>query len=233
MILLIKKALRHCGLMSVLLATTGLTIAHADATTKSTPAKFEFFRQPDGSGVERLAASTHRPGATTPSGKGAAGVIAAISSGVQEATTAPLQVLATWLESRVEPQAMTALASVPVSSREAGQTLPEVVNPALARNWAEVVDPTLALLQRVLVIRNGFSEALLQHPETASGSRGLPLANGTPSTGMGSTTPWRNGAGGGTKPARSGQQALHDWQMMPMPAPRATPWLSNLDGYRY
>lgn len=133
---------------------------------------------------------------------------------------------------------MTALATLPGMLRDAGQNLPEAVDPSLVRSWAEFIDPSLALKWKTYAQINGFSEALLRRAE--EGSKGQ--SAGSVTSQMPSKAPWVNTAVGttwsnvvseGAKHALSGQQALHEWLTLPMPEPKSNPWLSNLGSYRY
>ena len=150
------------------------------------------------------------------------------------------QRLGPWLqEAAMEPRLMTALATLPSPPRSEGQNLPEGVDPSLVRSWAEFIDPVLALRWKTIAQMNGFSEALLQHPD--NGTKGLkaggafanPLPGLVPRLNTGLSTTWSNVVSEGAKRSLSGQQALHEWLMLPIAEPKANPWLSSLGGYRY
>lgn len=127
-----------------------------------------------------------------------------------------------WLAA-LEPSPMTALATLPVPRPE-GENLTRGVDPSRVRSWAELVDPAMAMHWLVLARLGGFvSEALLQRPDARPGQEGPGFRK----------TSRSSGAGEGAKPPLAGQKAVQEWLKLPTPAPRANPWLSGLDGYRY
>lgn len=129
-----------------------------------------------------------------------------------------------WAEAGMAPRLMTALATLPGTLRGQGQSLPEAVDPSLVRSWAEFVDPSLALMWKTYAQINGFSKALLRR--AGEGLKGPSLGGAGQSS---SKVPWVNTAVG----TPSGQRALQEWLMLPMPEPKSNPWLSNLGNYRY
>lgn len=189
-------------------------------------------KQADGSVVERLAL------ASLP-----AKVLRRVSPTqvgmASPSTSGPAQRLEAWLDTVMEPRAMTALAAIPGAPRNEGQTLPELVDPARVRNWAEFVDPTLALRWMAFAEMHGFSEAMLPRSErrgskmSRAGAPGDLWARFVPWVGAGLSVTWRNAAGEGQKHSQAGRQALEAWLRLPMPAAKSNPRLSELGGSRY
>lgn len=146
-----------------------------------------------------------------------------------------VQRLVPWPDEVQEARLVTALATLPGVQRSEGQTLPDIVDPAMVRSWAEFVDPTLALKWKYAQL-GGFTGAMLQRQD--DGGKGQHYGNrraaGKPASAEpGKKTTWRNVVVEGAKRSRSGQQALREWRMLPMPEPKSNPWLSNLGSYRY
>jgi hypothetical protein len=138
---------------------------------------------------------------------------------------------AVW-EALIDARVMTALASLPSIKRDAGQKLPDVVEPALVRNWAEFVEPELAMRWSLLAERNGFSGAMLHVPEAGLG-RAHPLVRWPLGRSEGHANTWRNVVSEGAARDLNSQQALQEWLTLPSPAPAANPWLKGLKAYRY
>ncbi len=156
-----------------------------------------------------------------------------------KASTPKEQSLSPWLESVLAPRLVTALATLPGMSRREGENLSQAVDPAMVRSWAEVMEPSLAMRWNAFAQVNGFAAALLQRPEErekALQAGGVPV---NPTFGaaswskMAATTTWSNVVSEGAKRALSGQQALQEWLLLPMPEPKSNPWLSGIGSYRY
>ena len=198
---------------------------------KAHPVNTQVVKQPDGSVVERLALTStpaRWPRWISPINVGT----------VPDSVSEQSQRLGAWLESVTEPQAMTALAAIPGAPRDAGQKLPDMVDPAMVRNWAEFMDPTLALRWKALAEMNGFIETMPQRPEAGSKALkaappGNPWARVLPWVNKGLGITWRNAVSEGSKRSLTGQQALQEWLMLPMPELKSNPWLSSLGSYRY
>jgi hypothetical protein len=170
-------------------------------------------QQADGSVVERLAL------AGMPAGFPQWAVPTHVGTAPPSVSEA-VQRLGAWLDAVTEARAMTVLAASPGTPRNEGQKLPELVDPAKVRNWAEFMDLALALRWKAFAEMNGFSEALLQRPEEGAAV----LMSGSS---------WRRYAvSQGSKRSTTGQQALQEWLRLPMREP-TNPWLSGLGGYRY
>lgn len=138
---------------------------------------------------------------------------------------------AVW-EAMLDARAMTALATLPGIQRNPGQKLPDVIEPAQVRNWAEFVEPELALRWKLLADRSGFSRARRDLPEAGPG-RAHPLVRWSEGRSEGPANTWHNVVTEGAARALNGQQALQEWLTLPSPAPAANPWLGGLKGYRY
>jgi hypothetical protein len=144
-----------------------------------------------------------------------------------------------WLASVTEPRLMNALATLPGPLRREDRSLAEGVDPFQVRSWAEFIEPMLALRWKTLAHLHGFAAPLLWLPEewsTVSKVGGAPdgsMAYAAPWRNTSLSTTWRSAVSEGAKHALSGQEALQEWLMLPMPEPKANPWLSNLGSYRY
>lgn len=138
-----------------------------------------------------------------------------------------------------EPRLMHALATLPAMPRNEGQDLPETVDPAMVRSWAEFMDPAMVLGWYAFAQSSGFAQALLKRPDVGGRGTKPPIAanpsynRGMPWVNTGLSIPWSNVVSEGEKRALSGRQALQEWLMLPMPEPKSNPWLSNLGSYRY
>ena len=178
------------------------------------PAKTHLVHQPDGSIIERLSE---------------------VPAGVEYPSfqfPAWAQSFDAWWDAVLEPRPMTALATLPGIRRDEGQKLPEVVDPALVRNWAEFVDPELALRWNALADRSGFFDAKLRLPAAGIG-QAHPMVRWPLRTGEPTGSTWRNVVSEGAKRELTGQQALQARLPLPSPFPQHNPWLGNQTGYRY
>jgi len=153
--------------------------------------------------------------------------------GVPEKTTPNVR---EWLEAVTEPRFMTALASVAMEPGVATKALNKPIDPALVRNWAEFIDPNLYMRWIAVGVDSRYSQAILkQTPDSRTplhagllqinivvpgfAQAGVPL----------NPTLWSHAFGDGP----SGQEAAKEWLKLPMPDPKANPWLSSSLNYRY
>ncbi|MEW5769244.1 MAG: hypothetical protein AB1831_02655 [Pseudomonadota bacterium] len=203
-------------------------VAGPSCESDQTGPRVRLVRQADGSVVERLAMAS-APQLSSDTGHVPEGGVERAARG---GLPGQVEGLMEFLDSILEPRAMTALATVPVAGDAQGALLSNWVDPSLVRNWAEFVDPALALRWKMLIAGKGFSQAVMLRGEDASRSEVHSL--GRPGQGGGQVaTTWRNAVSEGAKRSLNGQQALREWLVLPMPDPKANPWLSNLAGYRY
>lgn len=150
-----------CFVCALSLSVAVPVFAAADLSVpKAKPVHTLMVKQADGSVVERLVL------ANLPA-KILRWISPAYVGMASPPVSGPAQRLEAWLDAVTEPKAMTALAAIPGPPRNEGQTLPELVDPAKVRNWAEFVDPALALRWMALTEMNGFSEAMLQRSQQA------------------------------------------------------------------
>lgn len=203
----------------LVIASAPVKAAQDSAEGKTDSRKTKVVKQADGSEVIRLADMTYGPSISITS----------------NAISTHGQLPGEWPD---EPRLMTALGTLPGMPRGEGQSLTEAVDPSLVRSWAEFIDPSLALKWKSYAQINGFSE--VQRWRADEGTKGPHVASQTSpvsgkapwvNTAVGTT--WRNVVSEGAKRALPGQQALHEWLMLPMPEPKSNPWLSNLGSYRY
>ena len=204
------------------LSVVGLTLclsipdlASADGTvSKQDSMRTRLVKQADGTTIERLTntgAGLEYPGVGLP----------AASQGIE----------ALW-DVMLEARPMTALATLPGRRRDEGQTLPEVVDPSLVRNWAEFIDPNLALRWNALADQMGFTNAMGRLPAAGIG-RAHPMVRWHLRPAEGVNNSWKNVVAEGAKRNLSGQQALQEWLTLPTPGAKSNPWLTGLGGYRY
>lgn len=134
------------------------------------------------------------------------------------------------------PRAMTALATVPNTSKANGTTsLADQVNPGLALSWAEFIDPAVAASKRKLTDTPAIENAVWRYVASAPQANRSALANSvqTSRNTINVTTTWRSVVMEGARRNLTGGQALQEWLLLPMPEPRSNPWLSGSTGYRY
>jgi hypothetical protein len=189
-------------------------------------------KQKDGSIVIRLAMPKEAQGknakdVSPPSTTGP------MLGGVPEKTTPNVR---EWLEAVTEPRFMTALASVAMEPGVATRTLNKPIDPALVRNWAEFIDPNLYMRWMAAGVDSRYNQAILkQSPDSRNLLHAwlLPINNLVPGFAQAgvplNTTLWSHAFGEGP----SGQEAAKEWLKLPMPDPKANPWLSNSLNYRY
>lgn len=208
-----------CCLALLVIATAPVEAAQDSVESKVDSRKTKVVKQADGSEVIRLADMTYGPS------------LSITSSAVSTQGQRPGE----WPD---EPRLMTALGTLPGMPRGEGQSLTEAVDPSLVRSWAEFIDPSLALKWKSYSQMNGFSEVLRRRAEEGTkgqheASPASPISGKAPWVNTAVGTTWRNVVSEGAKRALPGQQALHEWLMLPMPEPKSNPWLSNLGSYRY
>lgn len=204
-----------CLALSIFMAAS-VQAGQDSAESKADARKTKVVKQADGSEVIRLATLPYSPSPfSQEQSQGSWG----------EAGAAP-------------PRLMTALATLPGMLRGEGQNLPDAVDPSQVRSWAEFIDPSLALQWKSFAQINGFYEALLRLTGKDAqgmhvGGLGVPMPGKAPGDNGFVGNTWRNVVSEGAKHDLSGQQALREWLVLPMPEPKSNPWLSSLGGYRY
>lgn len=139
-----------------------------------------------------------------------------------------------WLDAVTEPRVMSALATVAVGPSLEPRSLAQNIDPAKVRNWTEFVDPELYLRWMAGGTDPRFGQAIHNRPPMASPrwpvfpiqfpvppefQPGAPLK----------PTLWSNALEEGA----GGQAASQEWLKLPMPDPKANPWLKASQHYRY
>jgi hypothetical protein len=142
--------------------------------------------------------------------------------------------LGSWLDAASAPRLMTALAVQPGVPLNADKNLSVAVNPAVVSSWAEFMEPALAMWWKLSAQANNYSGALLRYLKEGTGVAIAPSSpGGAPWRSTGLSPTWSNALSGGGKHFFPYQQASQEWLMLPMPVPKANPWLIHLGTYRY
>lgn len=216
-------------LLTLLMA--GPALAGAVSSSGKSPLKTKVVKRADGSVMERLAL------------KGTAGKrLADAPMRYRDVPPAPGNKAT---DATADARVMTALGAISNVPREGVRNLPIWLDPASVRNWAEFVDPALALraqLQAQSQAERAFiTDSLWRYTDarsrtSASESAGHALAepvHQAESTDTRPHTTWRSVVMDGAARSLNGQQALEAWMKLPMPDPKANPWLVHLGTYRY
>ncbi len=234
---------RKATTLMVLMMATSLN-AWAEATPlraphkagKAVPPVTKLVKQKDGSVVIRLAMPKQARSKNAKSTSHTATVQGATAPAIGGTSEKGIPDIQEWLDAVAEPRFMTALASVAMEPGITARAMNKPIDPALVRNWAEFIDPNLYMRWLAAGVDSRYNQAILkQAPELrAPLQRGLFPINivipgfaqaGVPLNPMLWTYAFGDGPGG--------QEAAKEWLKLPMPDPRANPWLSSSLNYRY
>lgn len=236
-----RKATALIVLMMVFSLNAQAEVTPAGASRKAgkaaTPVT-KLVKQKDGSVVVRLAMPTKpvqsRNAKTTSHVATMQGAtVPTIGGGTSERAVPDIK---EWLDAVTEPKFMTALATVAMEPGVTARAMNKPIDPALVRNWAEFIDPNLYMRWMAAGVDSRYNQAILkQAPGSLTPHHAglIPINIVVPGFAQAGVplkpTLWSQAFGDGP----SVQEAAQEWLKLPMPDPKANPWLSGSLNYRY
>lgn len=145
------------------------------------------------------------------------------------------KLFAEWLNAVTEPRFMTALATVAMDPNSYPRTFTRFLDPATARNWAELMDPEVFMRWVAAGMDPALYQAVYQHMTdpnkhmrwatySAASTIADPIARAIRPNGQ---------VGGDDQVGRAAAARAESWRYLPNDAALANPWLANRNTYRY
>lgn len=144
------------------------------------------------------------------------------------------KLFAQWLDAVTEPRFMTALATMAMDPNSYPRTLNRLIDPATARNWAELIDPEVFMRWVVAGMDPALYQTVFQH--MFDPNKYLRWATSPRNQSVADTATREVNLNEQDGRHRSGSDAVmaaETWRQLPAGDLPANPWLSHRNTYRY